>query len=458
MELRIEQSPIPGLIVVRMPVHGDDRGWFKENWQRQKMVALGLPDFAPVQNNVAYNRSRGVTRGFHAEPWDKYVSVAAGRVRGAWVDLREGPSFGSTFDLDIDPSTAVFVPRGVGNAYQTLEDHTAYVYLVNEHWHPDAEYVAVALDDPQVGAAWPIPLDSATISDKDRHNPGLAASSAMRRRRTVILGAGGQVGRALAAELPDAEPVPRSILDVTDAKSIAEFPWSDVEVIVNAAAYTAVDAAETADGRSTAWATNANAPAMLADMALRHRCTLIHFSTDYVYDGVAESHHEDAPLAPLNVYGQSKAAGDLAVARVPRHYILRTSWVIGEGHNFVRTMQRLASEGVSPSVIDDQWGRLTFASELARAVRHLLEVSAPYGTYHVTNAGPPTNWADVAAAVFQAAGRRPDEVQAVSTDTYTAGRTMAPRPRHSTLDLGKLRETGFEPEDAMQALRRYLTT
>ena len=93
----VKASPIPGLLVVQLDVHGDDRGWFKENWQRQKMVDLGLPDFGPVQNNVSFNGSTGVTRGIHAEPWDKFISVATGRVFGAWVDLREGPSFGTVF-------------------------------------------------------------------------------------------------------------------------------------------------------------------------------------------------------------------------------------------------------------------------------------------------------------------------------------------------------------------------
>src|SRR6218665_2160169 len=88
--LETHTTDVPGLVWFDLPVHGDNRGWFKENWQREKMVALGLPDFKPVQNNISFNVERGVTRGIHAEPWDKYVSVATGKVFGAWVDLREG--------------------------------------------------------------------------------------------------------------------------------------------------------------------------------------------------------------------------------------------------------------------------------------------------------------------------------------------------------------------------------
>src|SRR6188474_1709368 len=118
-ELRIEPTPVPGLLVVHLPVHRDNRGWFKENWQRENMVDLGLPDFAPVQNNVSYNARRGATRGIHAEPWDKMVSVVTGRIFGAWVDLRAGECFGRVVTLEMGPETAVFVPRGVGNSYQT---------------------------------------------------------------------------------------------------------------------------------------------------------------------------------------------------------------------------------------------------------------------------------------------------------------------------------------------------
>ena len=89
-ELNVRATDIPGLLVIDLPVHGDNRGWFKENWQREKMRAAGLPDFDPVQNNISFNTSVGTTRGIHAEPWDKYVSVASGRIFGAWVDLRAG--------------------------------------------------------------------------------------------------------------------------------------------------------------------------------------------------------------------------------------------------------------------------------------------------------------------------------------------------------------------------------
>ncbi|MDO9495078.1 MAG: bifunctional dTDP-4-dehydrorhamnose 3,5-epimerase family protein/NAD(P)-dependent oxidoreductase [Nocardioides sp.] len=453
----VETTPIPGLLVVRLDVREDARGWFKENWQREKMVALGLPDFGPVQNNISFNAARGATRGIHTEPWDKFVSVANGRIFGAWVDMREGETFGATFHIEVDPSIAVFVPRGVGNSYQTLEDGVAYSYLVNEHWRPGTAYPALALGDEAAGIPWPIRLDECEISEKDQHNPTLDQVVAMRPKKTLILGAHGQLGRALQAEFPDAEAVGRDRLDVTDPDTVASWPWVDYAVVLNAAAYTAVDAAETTEGRRTCWAANASAAANLARQSNDHGFTLVHYSSEYVFDGTIPDHTEDEPLSPLGVYAQTKAAGDLAVGTARRHYVLRTSWVIGDGHNFVRTMKRLAEEGISPDVVSDQVGRLSFTSELTRATKHLLDVAAPFGTYNLSNDGPPMSWADIAGAVFERSGRSAGDVRPITTEQYAAGKSLSPRPASSTMSLAKIRATGFEPVDAMTALDAYLT-
>lgn len=233
-DLSVAETGIEGLKVVDLAVHGDSRGWFKENWQRAKMTALGIPDLKVVQNNISYNDSRGVTRGIHAEPWDKFISVARGSVFGA---------------------------------------------------------------------------------------------------------------------------------------------------------YTAVDRAETPEGRAIAWKANATGPALLARTCAEHGITLVHVSSDYVFDGTAEVHTEDEPLIPLSVYGQTKAAGDIAVAGCPRHYIMRSSWVIGEGHNFVKTMKGLSDRVADPedklaqvTVVDDQLGRLTFTRDMAAAIFHVLGTHAPTGT------------------------------------------------------------------------------
>ncbi len=433
-ELTITETSIPGVLLVQLPVHGDNRGWFKENWQREKMVALGLPDFRPVQNNVSFNDAVGTTRGIHAEPWDKFVSVATGRIFGAWVDLREGESFGSVFTTEVGPGQAVFVPRGVGNAYQTLEPQTAYTYLVNDHWSPEASYTFLNLADETAAVPWPIPLERAELSEKDKAHPRLADVTPVPPRRTLVLGAHGQLGRALRDLLPDADAWGRDDFDVTDPAVYERVDWRRYDVVINASAYTKVDEAETPQGRRDAWRVNVHALVELAKVATRHDLTLVQVSSDYVFDGERETHPVDETFSPLGVYGQTKAAGDAVVQTVPRHYVVRTSWVVGDGPNFVATMRRLAENGVDPAVVDDQVGRLTYASDLARDIVAIVREGRPYGTYHVTSGGEPRSWFQIARDVFEQAGHDPERVSPTSTEEYGAGKQLAPRPRFSTLE------------------------
>ncbi|WP_223932808.1 bifunctional dTDP-4-dehydrorhamnose 3,5-epimerase family protein/NAD(P)-dependent oxidoreductase [Arthrobacter sp. StoSoilB5] len=459
-ELTSLSTPIPGLVLFHLPVHGDNRGWFKENWHRSKMMALGLPDFGPVQNNISFNAKRGTTRGIHAEPWDKFISLASGRIFGAWVDLRDGPTFGMSFHAELTAKDAIFVPRGVGNAFQTLEDDTAYTYLVNDHWSAgaQAEYTFLNLADENVAVPWPIPLERAILSPQDRSHPRLPAVAPMQPRRTLVLGADGQLGKALRQEFdgdPTVDFAGRTQFDISAEDSFLATDWRKYSIIINAAAFTGVDAAETAEGRTAAWSINAAAVSRLARTAVEHSLTLVHVSSDYVFDGTAAVHKEDEAPAPLGVYGQSKAAGDAAVAAVPRHYIVRSSWVVGEGRNFVRTMAALAAKGAAPTVVGDQWGRLTFASDIAAGIRHLINSHAPYGTYNLSSDGEPQSWAGIAQDVYRLCGADPRKIITISTSEYAKPGT-APRPGSSVLDLSKIKETGFSPPTSHSRLEAYL--
>ena len=466
-ELAVHTTDIPGLLVIDIPQHGDNRGWFKENWQREKMVAAGLPDFGPVQNNISFNATAGTTRGIHAEPWDKYVSVATGRIFGAWVDLRAGESFGKTVTVELGPDTAVFVPRGVGNSFQTLEDNTAYTYLVNDHWSADAqgEYSFLNLADETVAIDWPISLGQAELSEKDKNHPRLAEVEPLAPAPLLVVGANGQLGRELVKQL-EASGTPymaatRAELDLARPESWARaYRWRSLRGIINAAAYTAVDQAETPEGRTDAWAANATGVAALARVADEAGIPLVHVSTDYVFDGslpLGEEYAEDAPLAPLGVYGQSKAAGEMAVRSVRRHYIVRTSWVMGDGKNFIEIMKSLAERGIDPVVVADQHGRPTFTEDLAGAILHLLASGAEYGTYHVSNAGDVVTWVDIAREVFVATGHEGERVKPTSTAEYFAqAEVFASRPTNSAMDLSKIIEAGFTPRDHREALAVYL--
>ena len=471
-DLEIHETPIEGLLVAELPVHGDSRGWFKENWQRAKMCALGAPDLTWVQNNISFNAERGVTRGVHAEPWDKWISVATGRIFGAWVDLREGSAtYGATYCCEVDPSRAVFTPRGVGNSFQALEDGTAYTYLVNAHWSAELKktYTFVNLADPALGIEWPIPLEQATLSEADKHHPMLADVVPMAPKRTLVTGCNGQLGRAVRA-LADERGVAKDFdfcdidaFDMSDPAAYGKLDWSLYGTVINCGAYTAVDRAETSEGRRIAWAANATGPALLARTCAEHGITLVHISSDYVFDGTRELHDENEAMSPLSVYGQSKAAGDIAVAGCPRHYIMRSSWVIGDGKNFVKTMCALSDKVAAGNlervtVVDDQLGRLTFTRDMAAAIFHVLDNRAPYGTYDCTGSGAVKSWADIARACFEAKNGNGNKVVPVSTADYYASAEgpVAPRPHFSALDLSKLEGIGFSMPDWERELEAYL--
>ena len=481
--LALHETSILGLKVLDLTLHGDARGWFKENYQRAKMCALGIPDMRVVQNNISFNADAGVTRGIHAEPWDKFVSVAAGSVFGAWVDLRAGSkTFGKRFTCTLDPSKAIYVPRGVGNSFQALEDGTAYTYLVNAHWSAELKktYTFVNLADPSLGIEWPIPLDEAIVSEADLHHPLLVDVTPMLPRRTLVTGANGQVGRAvrvLASDRGFADTfdfTDRDEFDFSDATAYADIDWELYGTVINCGAYTAVDEAETSEGRPGCWRTNATGPALLACTCAEYDITFVHISSDYVFDGTRELHTEDEPLSPLSVYGQSKAAGDLAAASTPKHYIVRSSWVIGDGKNFVRTMAALSDRCASTddeldqvTVVNDQYGRLTFANQIAEAIFWLLgyregdrEPTEPcaYGVYNLTGSGEPVSWAEIAAKVFDLRNNNGDKVLPIATAQYYAGNKglIAPRPEYSTFSLSKIETAGFTPRDWAEGLAEYI--
>jgi dTDP-4-dehydrorhamnose reductase len=279
----------------------------------------------------------------------------------------------------------------------------------------------------------------------------------MDQSRILITGANGQLGLALRKRFPQAIAADRTILDITDQTSFAAFDWSKIDVILNAAAYTNVDGAQTPEGREAAWLANGTAVAYMAQAAIAHDLTLVNISSDYVFDGTKPDHREDEHLAPLGVYGQSKAAGEIATVTAPKHYLLRTSWVIGEGKNFVKTMMMLADKGVSPTVVGDQVGRLTFTDMLVDAIEHLLTNSCEYGTYNVSNDGDSASWAETTRVIFKELGRDDLKVTDTSTAEYFANKPdAAPRPLQSAFDLSKIKATGLVLRDWRDDLRDYI--
>lgn len=279
----------------------------------------------------------------------------------------------------------------------------------------------------------------------------------MNSNNIFIVGANGQLGRALRQQYPEARFADIDEMDITDRQSVESFDWSGISIVLNAAAFTNVDGAETPEGRVAAWEVNASAVANLTRVCRTHNMTLVHISSDYVFDGTKEPHFENEDFSPLSVYGASKAAGDLLVEQLDNFYLLRTTWVIGEGKNFVRTMLGLAEKNISPTVVHDQIGRLTFTRELVRIIDHLLSTQAPFGTYNATNDGPLESWADITRRIFELAGRNDLTVTNTTTAEYFAGKDgIAPRPLGSDMNLDKLHSTGFTSRDWTHDLKDYI--
>lgn len=272
----------------------------------------------------------------------------------------------------------------------------------------------------------------------------------------LITGGNGQLGRALQQKYPATRATYADELDITDWQAVKKFDWSGVKVILNAAAFTNVDGAETAEGRVAAWKVNAAAVANLVRAARDKDLLLVHISTDYVFDGTKDNHKEDEPLSPLGVYGQTKAAGDVALSTYDKYYLLRTSWVIGNGKNFVRTMLELGQKGVNPTVVADQLGRPTFTAELVRAIDHLLKSKPAFGTYNLSNGGESVSWAELTREIFKLAGFDNTVTDITTAEYYQDKSGAAPRPLNSSFNLSKIEAAGFKPTDWRQDLREYI--
>ncbi|RJK95357.1 dTDP-4-dehydrorhamnose reductase [Vallicoccus soli] len=272
--------------------------------------------------------------------------------------------------------------------------------------------------------------------------------SALRRdpaaRRWLVTGAGGMLGRDLQAALAGREvtALTRADLDVTDPAAV-EAAVEGHDVVVNCAAWTAVDDAEAAE--PAAFAANAVGPALLARACARAGARLVQPSTDYVFAGDATTPYaEDAPVAPRSAYGRTKAAGEWAVrAELPDgHYVVRTAWLYGaHGASFPRTMARLQGQRETLDVVDDQRGQPTWTRDLAERVVAMVDADAPAGTYHATASGE-TTWHGLAQRVFALLGADPERVRTTTSEAFVR---PAPRPAYSVLGHEGWARAGLAP-------------
>ena len=321
-------TSVPGLLKIDLDLHLDGRGWFKEGYQSAKLSAQGFPPFEVVQSNVSFNAEVGVTRGIHAEPWDKYISLAHGRAFAAIVDLREGPTFGRVETVELHPGNALFVPRGCGNSYQTthagrrlhLPRQRPLVAEREVHADPGVRPGAGhrladrrGRRDPLGRRPRPPAVRVAAVAPAEprAHDP--------RRGRTGRAGPGrGAARRHRAGTAPrSTSPRPR--------------PSTGWDVVVNAAAWTDVDGAEV--HRADAWRTNAAGPAALARAAAASTasssCTSPASTCSTGPCRGRTGRTTRSPRCPPTVRPRLRATSPCRASQ--RRYLLRPTWVVGEG-------------------------------------------------------------------------------------------------------------------------------
>lgn len=365
-ELAVTETGIEGLAVVDLAVHGDSRGWFKENWQRAKMTALGIPDLRVVQNNISYNEKRGVTRGIHAEPWNKFISVARGSVFGAWVDLREGSAtYGKVYTTVLDPSKAIYVPRGVGNSFQALEDGTVYTYLVDAHWSLELKktYTFVNLADPELAIEWPIPLSEAVISKADLGHPLLKDVIPMAPKRTLFIGGETELGCAFRSlvsckmSVKEYDFIDSSVFDICDLKAYESIDGPLYGAIVACVPNDRIASATRIESKKKNWTADSMGPVLLARFCAEHGIDLVCVSSLPAF-GIDEncfSSVSDYASLQFELVGMM---GETAIQSCPSHYIVRKGCC-------------------APYEAD--------AQTTANVILDLLENKPPYGIYSVSD-------------------------------------------------------------------------
>ena len=353
---------------------------------------------------------------------------------------------------------------GFAHGYLALSERVDFLYKCTDYYAPQQER-AIRWDDARIGIHWPLPAGRGTAPVRARCQSAAIPAGGVFSMKVLITGARGQLGRALLSSRPPQAEIrayAREELDICDkaavAKAVAEFAPA---VLINAAAYTAVDWAET--DPLGAMAANSMGPDLLAE-AVRGipGARLIHISTDYVFDGSGKApHRPDDPTGPLSVYGRTKLAGEQNVlSRLgERAVVLRTAWVYApQGRNFLLTMLRLMKERGSVNVVADQRGSPTTAASVASAVWRIAERPQVHGVLHWTDAGA-ASWYDFALAIAEEGQefgllQKGVVVKPIGTLDYP---TAAQRPANSVLDVTKsVQQLGLEPTPWRQNLRSTL--
>jgi dTDP-4-dehydrorhamnose 3,5-epimerase/reductase len=458
--MKVTNTKFKDLLIVETDVYGDHRGWFTESYTKSKFVEQGI-DFDFIQDNQSYSAQKGTLRGIHFQTnpkaQTKMIRCTKGSIIDTVVDLRIGSdTYKQWFSIELSAENKkqLLIPKGFGHAFLTITDDVEVQYKVDEYYSKDHDR-SIRFDDPEIGIDWGI--TNPILSDKDLNAPLLKDSDANFSIKVLVTGVNGQLGYDVVKRLTElrieAIGVDRNYFDLTNEVETKDYIVNyKPDVVIHCAAYTAVDIAE--DDQETCFNVNVNGTKYIAEACKKIDAKMVYISTDYVFDGLGDNPQPvDKPTKPINYYGYSKEQGEKIVKElIDKHFIIRTSWVYGlNGHNFVKTMLKLAETKSELNVVSDQIGVPTYTKDLAVLICDIIQTTK-YGTYHGVNEGY-CSWHEFALKIFELS-KKEIKVNPVPTREYP---TKAKRPLNSRLSKDNLDKSGFKRLPNWEdALSRYL--
>lgn len=455
------KTKLKGVFIVEPVVHGDNRGWFMETYNKGEFDKAGLK-YEFVQDNQSFSQQKGILRGLHFQKRPmaqaKLVRCTSGAIIDVAVDIRRGSDTYLQYvavELSADNKRQLMIPRGFAHGFATLTDDVMVQYKVDNLYSKECDR-GIRWNDPDIAVEWSVA--EPILSVKDTTSPLLKDSDADFSIRVLVTGVNGQLGydviRRLKRDNFECLGVDINDFDITDEDATSRFITEyNPDVVVHCSAYTAVDKAE--NDRDKCDEVNVVGAANIAKACKAIDAKMVYVSTDYVFNGEGDQPFEtDSPTAPKSIYGTTKLAGEVAChAILDKLFVVRTSWVFGvNGNNFVKTMLKLAQDRSEISVVCDQIGSPTYTVDLADFIFYIITTNK-YGVYHCSNEQY-CSWYDFACEIFAQAGKNV-AVKPITTEEFKA---VADRPKNSRLSKKCLEECGYgKMPDWQDALKRFLT-
>jgi len=458
--MKVIKTIFKGLPVIETDVYGGHRGWFTENYSKNKFAEQGI-DTVFVQDNQSYSAQKGTLRGIHFQTnpmaQTKMIRCTRGTIIDTVVDLRKGSDTYKqwySIELSAENKKQLYIPKGFGHAFLTITEDVEVQCKVDEYYSKECDR-SIKFNDPEIGIEWGI--ENPIFSQKDLNAPLLMDSDVNFSIKVLVTGVKGQLGYDVVKRLNvlgiENIGVDRTDFDITDKEQTEAYILNcKPDAVVHCAAYTAVDKAE--EDQDLCYAINVDGTRYIVEACKKINAKMVYISTDYVFDGEGtEAQEEDKTTEPIDYYGYSKEQGELVVKELlEKYFIIRTSWVYGKnGNNFVKTMLKLGQTKDEISVVNDQFGAPTYTPDLAVLICDMLQTTK-YGTYHGVNEGY-CSWYEFAVEIFKQVDIN-IKVNSIPTSEYP---TRAKRPLNSRLSKEMLDKNGFDrlPE-WKDAVVRYL--